>query len=265
MSTAVAAIARADFLDRARRPAFLLTVLGALALGFIAVPPESARYAMVKVGAFRGVYDSAYVGMMLAMVGSLWLPMFGFFVVRGALTRDREGGAGQILAATPLRTATYLLGKYLGNLTVLAVMAAALALIAPVMQLLRGEADALDPVALWLPLLLFCLPMSAVAAAAAVVFESIPLLRGGFGNIAWFFVFPAIFLASIPPLHSETTAGFQADVAAQYPGANTEISIGLTMEENGLGRFIWSGQDLGLPVVLASLALVLVRCSKVYT
>lgn len=258
MSTAVAAIARADFLDRARRPAFPLTVLGALALGYIAVPPESAGYAMVKVGAFRGVYDSAYVGTMLAMIGSLWLPLFGFLVVRGALTRDRDSGVGRLLAATPLRTPAYLLGKYLGNLAVLAAMVAALALIAPVMQLLRGEDGALDPVALWLPLLLFCLPMSTVAAATAMVFDSVPLLRGGFGNIVWFFVFPAIFLAAIPRLYGETTAGFQADVAAQYPGANTEISIGLTMEENGLGRFVWSGQDLGLSVALVSLALVLV-------
>src|SRR5690606_34909051 len=174
MIAAVSAVARADFLDRARRPAFPVTVFGALALGFLAVPPESARYAMVKVGTFRGVYDSAYIGTMLAMIGSLWLPLFGFYVVRNALGRDTASGVGELLAATPVRTPAYLLGKYLGNLAVLGAMAAALAAIAPVMQLLRGESTTIDPIGLWLPLVLFCLPALAVGAAAAVVFESIP-------------------------------------------------------------------------------------------
>src|SRR5690606_5362043 len=254
MIAAVSAVARADFLDRARRPAFPVTVFGALALGFLAVPPESARYAMVKVGTFRGVYDSAYIGTMLAMIGSLWLPLFGFYVVRNALGRDTASGVGELLAATPVRTPAYLLGKYLGNLAVLGAMAAALAAIAPVMQLLRGESTTIDPIGLWLPLVLFCLPALAVGAAAAVVFESIPFLGGGCGNFVWSFPYPALSLATPPRLYSETTAGFQDDVAAQYPGANTEISIGLTMEEHGLGRFVWAGPDFGLPVVVASLA-----------
>src|SRR5690606_36224000 len=89
-----------------------------------------ARYAMVKVGTFRGVYDSAYIGTMLAMIGSLWLPLFGFYVVRNALGRDTASGVGELLAATPVRTPAYLLGKYLGNLAVLGAMAAALAAVA---------------------------------------------------------------------------------------------------------------------------------------
>ena len=139
MTGAVAAVAMADFRDRSRRPAFLVTVLGAVALGYVAVPPVSATYAMVKVGSFRGLYDSAYIGMLLAMIGSLWLPLFGFYVVRSSIARDILTSVGETLSASPLRTSMYLLGKYLSNLAVLAAMAAALALIAPVMQLLRGE------------------------------------------------------------------------------------------------------------------------------
>ncbi|RDI32645.1 hypothetical protein DEU38_103382 [Rhodococcus sp. AG1013] len=255
MTTAVAAVSLADFRDRSRRPAFLVTVLGALALGYVAIPPASATYAMVKVGSFRGVYDSGYVGVMLAMIGSLWLPLFGFYVVRDSIGRDVSTGVGETLAASPLRTPMYLLGKYFSNLLVLAAMAVALALIAPVMQLLRGESSTLDLTALWLPIVLFCLPVLTVAAAAAIVFETIPPLRGGLGNIVWFFAYPAMFLAGLPLIYAETTAGFQADLAAQYPGANDEISIGLTAEPGALGQFAWSGMDIALSLVVAGVGL----------
>jgi hypothetical protein len=256
MTRAVAAVAAADFRDRSRRPAFLVTALGAIALGYVAIPPASATYAMVKVGSFRGMYDSAYIGMMLAMIGSLWLPLFGFYVVRSSIARDISTGVGETLAASPLRTPMYLLGKYLSNLMVLAAMAAALALIAPVMQLLRGESTGLDMTALWLPIVLFCLPVLTVAAAAAVVFETIPLLRGGAGNILWFFIYPSMFLAGIPLIYGTITAGFQADLAAQHPGMDDAISIGLTAEPGALGQFTWSGMDVGPTLVAASVGLI---------
>ena len=63
----------------------------------------------------------------------------GFYIVRSAIARDQETGVGQILAATPLRNAGYLLGKFLSNLMVLASMAAVLAVTAFALQLVRGE------------------------------------------------------------------------------------------------------------------------------
>lgn len=256
MTSALAAVSMADFRDRTRRPAFLVTVFGSITLGYVAIPPASATYAMVKVGTFRGMYDSAYIGMMLAMIGSLWLPLFGFYVIRSSIARDISTGVGETLAASPLRTPMYLLGKYLSNLMVLAAMATALAFTAPVMQLLRSESTSLDMTALWFPIVLFCLPVLTVAAAAAIVFETIPFLRGGTGNILWFFVYPSMFLAGIPLIYGTITAGFQADLVAQHPGMNDEISIGLTAEPGALGQFTWSGMDVAPTFVAASVGLI---------
>jgi hypothetical protein len=47
---------------------------------------------------------------------------------------------------------------------------------------------AVDPGALLLPYVLFTLPVLALTAAAAVLLETIPVLRGGLGSIAWFFL-----------------------------------------------------------------------------
>jgi hypothetical protein len=254
----LAALAVADFSDRSRRPAFVVILLAAAGLGYLAAPPPSTGYTMVKIGEFRGIYDSGYLGVMLAMVGSLWLSLCGFYAIKNTIVRDNATGVGQILAATPLSRAGYLLGKYLSNLMVLAAMAGVLALTGLGMLLLRGESEDVDLVALWLPFPLLCLPFLAMAAAMALVFESIPPLRGGAGNVVWFFGFLLLFIAGLGTtgLYAIGTS-MQADLLAQHPGVATEISIGLTTEEGELGRFRWSGMDVTAGLVAQQLGLLL--------
>ncbi|MFD2796778.1 hypothetical protein ACFS27_24690 [Promicromonospora vindobonensis] len=258
-------VAVADFRDRARRPVFTVCLLVAVGVGYLAAPPAAAGYTMVKVGAFRGLYDSAYLGTMMAMVGALWLSWIGFYAVRTAVARDSTSGVGELLATTRLRTTAYLAGKFVANLMFLFAMAGALALTAPVMQLIRGESASVDLLALWAPFLLLCLPVLAVSAAAALLFETIGFLRGGLGNIAWFFGFGALFVGWFSAGLAGVTDSMRADVAAQHPGAGTEVSIGVTGEENGLGIFTWTGnhasgelfgQQAGFLLVALAVALV---------
>ncbi len=252
------AVAVADFRERARRPAFVVLLLAAAGLGYLAAPPASTGYTMVKLGAFRGVYDSGYLGVMLAMVGALWLALCGFYAIKNTITRDAATGVGQILAATPLSRAGYLLGKYLSNLMVLGSLAGVLALTGLGMLLLRGESDGVDLVALWLPFPLLCLPFLGVVAAAALVFETVRPLRGGAGNVVWFFGYLFLFLAGVGTTGlSAIGAGMQADLLAQHPGVGTEISIGLTTEDGGLGVFRWSGLDVTAGLVAQQLGLLL--------
>jgi hypothetical protein len=182
------ALAVADFRERVRRPAYAVVLLAAVGLGYLAAPAAGAHWTIVNAGDYRGEYNSAYIGAVTALAGALWLSAAGFYVVRTAIARDERTGVGQLLAATPLRTSAYLVGKFLSNLLVLGSMAAALAGTALVMQLARGESRALHPVDLLLPFVLFTLPVLALTATAAVLFETIPLLRTGFGNVVWCFV-----------------------------------------------------------------------------
>jgi len=55
------------------------------------------------------------------------------------------------------------------------------------MQLVRGEDRHIELWKLFAPFLLLAFPAMAVVAAIAVLFETIPFLRGGFGNIVYFF------------------------------------------------------------------------------
>ena len=256
----LAALTIADFRERARRPAYLVTLAAAIVLGYLALPPASSLYVVMNAGGYRGVYDSAYAGMATALAGGLWLMFAGFYVVRGTIARDQRTGVGQILAATPLRNAGYLAGKFCSNLLVLASMAGVLAVTALALQLARGESRAVGPGALLLPFALFTLPVLAVTAAAAVLFDALPVLRGGLGNIAWFFVWMICVIAGQgAPLGGmgAATASMRTAMAAQHLPLAGEFSVGFTKVGHPLRTFTWHGLEPSGGLITSRLVLII--------
>ncbi len=192
---AIFAIARADFLERVRRYSFLLTLLFSVFLGYGAATGRIALH----LGDYRGVYTSAWIGALVALVTTCFVSLVGFYIIKNAIDRDRQTGVGQILAATPLTKVSYALGKFLSNLAVLSSMVVVLAIAAVAMQFFAAEDSHLDTIALLSPFLLVALPAMALTAALALLFETLPILRGGLGNVAWFF-FWAILGIGLPEI-----------------------------------------------------------------
>ena len=183
-SYAIYAIGRADFLERIRRHSFLVTILFAVYLGYAAATGQIS----LRLGEYRGVYTSAWIGVMVSVITTTFLSLIGFYIVKNAVDRDRHTGVGEILASTPLSRTAYVLGKFLSNFAVLASMLGVLAVAAIAMQFLVAEDRAFHAWALLSPFLLLSLPALALTAALALLFETMPILRGGFGNVTWFFL-----------------------------------------------------------------------------
>ena len=179
------AVARADFLERVRRYSFFLTVLFAVLLGYGAATGKIS----IHLGDYRGVYTSAWIGTMVAMVTTCFVSLVGFYIVKNAIDRDHQTRVGQILAATPLSKTSYTVGKFLSNFAILSSMVLILAIGAVLMQFFAAEDPHADFIALLLPFLLIAVPTMALTAALALLFETLPILRGGVGNVLWFFVF----------------------------------------------------------------------------
>ncbi|MFD0884679.1 hypothetical protein ACFQ08_08950 [Streptosporangium algeriense] len=253
-----------DFKERIRRPVYAVILLSAVGLGYLATPARETQWVIMNIGSYRGLYNSAYIGMATALAGALWLALGGFYVVRDSVGRDRDLGVGELLAATPLRTVVYFAGKFLGSVLVLASMLGVLIVTALVVQLARGESTAVDPVALVMPFVLIALPMVMLTAAAALIFETVPLLRGGLGNITWFFVWLVIVLVGQAPqtpfggmgVHP-VVMSMRADMAAHgIENDGQEFSLGLTYLDRPLKIFEWGGFDLTAGFVLDRLVLV---------
>lgn len=257
----MAALAVADFSERTRRPAYLFTLAVAVTVGYLALPPASSHFVIVNAGGYRGIYNSAWTGTVTALAGTLWLMGGGFYVVRSAIARDQQTGTGQILAATPLRNAPYLAGKFASNLMVLASMAGALAVTALVMQLARGESTGIAPGALLLPYVLFTLPVLALTAAAAILAETTPVLRGGLGNIAWLAVWLifAISGGGVPLGFSAVSNSMRHAMAAQYLRPSG-FSIGFTQVPHPLHTFTWHGLAPSAGFVTGRLVLLVAFC-----
>jgi hypothetical protein len=246
-------LVRADYLERVRRPGFVIALAATLWLGVLLVPPLDAGYVAGVLPhdqrtdvdwCLRGVYNSAWVGTMVALLTSVLLSLPGFYLVVGAVERDRHTGVGEILAATPLGKPCYTLGKWLGNLALLATMVGALVASALAMQLVRGETMRVELWALLSPFLLVALPTMAVVAALAVLFETLPWLRGGVGNVVFFALWTAALIGS------DRVDGFglnlvesQVEAAAQaaYPDHPIWNSIGINYKEDVVEILYWEG------------------------
>lgn len=265
----IAAIARADFLERVRRYSFLLTLIFALFLGYSAATGRIS----LQLGEYRGVYTSAWIGALVAMTTNCFVTLVGFYVVKNAVERDHTTGVGQILAATPLSKSSYTLGKFVSNFTVLSAAVVVLAVCALLMQIFAGEDPQLDVVALLAPFLVVALPSMALTAAIAVLFETLPLLRGGLGNVAWFFAWSmlGIGLPEISGNHKLDPMGLMVMADSMMAGAREHIpgykdSFSFTVADTPVkvvGSFRWQGvswtaEDLALRVVWIGVAVVLV-------
>jgi hypothetical protein len=185
---AIYALARADLLERTRRYQYLATIAVTLIVGTLLVPARSAGYQTFLVDGYRGIYNSAWIGATFAILASMLLSLFGFYNIKSAVERDRSSRVGEIVAATSIGRFDYALGKALSNFLVLGSMAAILFVVAIVMQLVRGESAAVNLGQIAVPFALVVFPTIAIVAAIALLFEMIPWLRAGLGNVVYFFL-----------------------------------------------------------------------------
>lgn len=254
------ALARADFRERTRRFSTVVTLLGMIFMVWQAMPADPRQFSMsLRLGDYRGVYNSAWVGGLLAALVCTLLTLIGFYLVKNAVERDRLTGVGEILATTPISRPAYTLGKALSNFVFLAALPATLWLAGMGMQLLRGEDRRLDPWAMAEPLIFVGLPALALVAALAVLFECVRWLRGTLGNVIYFFLWVSGLTAGVlSPIDLLGIRTLQQSMAAacraRYPDHDMQsFTIGGGIEPVK-GTFVWDGLDWTGPLLVERMA-----------
>jgi hypothetical protein len=255
---------KADFLERTRRYSFLLALVFTLYIAYAVYRGQLAY----RLDDYRGVYNSAWMGCEMALVVTSFLTLIGFYVVKNTIQRDQQTRVGQILAATPMSKRFYTVAKMISNFSVLATMVLALSLAALAMQLLRAESRHVDLFALLSPIVAFSLPALALAAALAVLFETIPGLRGGVGNVIYFFVWIALLMLGTSTLDANrplTTGAYfrdfngiasisgqmQAVVREKDPQYKGGASLGAGPQAHATKTFLFTGLEWNEAIVLS--------------
>jgi hypothetical protein len=151
-----------------------------------------------------------------------------------------------------MRKEIYALAKALSNFAVLACMVLILMLAALAMQFTLPEARpiSLSLWQLWAPFVFIALPAMFLTGSVAILFETLPVLRSGVGNVAYFFLWTAGLtlggtgtaddVAGLQLLHRSTRAALQA----ADPGNPRDFQFSLTIGGTRAVRtFLWNGID----------------------
>ena len=255
----IAAQIGAEVKMRLRSPATLAAVLIVFVGSVLWIPDPNGRASSLSWRMPDGrveapLYSTAYVGFAASALVCITVALVGFYLVAGSVRRDRESGVGAILAATPLSSADYLIGKFVAHCAYLFVVVG-LALLAALTAWLRFGVGSFSPSDLLGVFVLLAIPAVAVTASLTVLFDVTPGLSGRGGYVAWFFAFSFV-LIGLPmalagtdakgvmrrePLIDPVGAATQAALARQtVPGA-VGFSTGLEIRDEPFPRVPWPG------------------------
>jgi hypothetical protein len=152
-----------------------------------------------------------------------------------------------------------LLRVRLSNFAILSAIVGVLILVSAAMQFIHGEDTQLQLWSLLSPFLLMTLPAMLVISALAVLFEAIPWLRGGGGNVLYFFLWIGLVSTAILP---SMAAGGQEIIAVNdlfgmstllsdmsravrqhFPAYDGRVSVGYEIREGSIAlqTFRWEG------------------------
>jgi arginine exporter protein ArgO len=251
---------RADFLERVRRYSFLLTLAFA---AYLAWGAATGRV-VLRLDEYRGVFNSAWLGSMMTVVGTMFISLVGFYIVKNAILRDEQTRVGRILASTPMSRLLYTLAKSLSNFAVLTLMIAVLAMTALLMQFTHAEDTHYHLGTLLAPFLWVGIPAMAVTAAVAVLFETLPILRGGVGNVIYVFVWVGA-LAVSDKKGIDDYAGFfviahsmQTALKKVNPAYNNDFALNIGDSALVTKRFLWTGVDWTAAIIWHRMLWVLI-------
>ncbi len=190
---------KTELLQQSRSRKFWLMMALAGVLSWLFFPPTDSSYQVMLIdGQYRGPYNSAWYGMMLAML-SLWWSLLGFYFLRGSIRQDIESKVWELLASSQMSRIGYLLAKWCSQLLIYLAVFLLQLLLAMVLQQLWAEDRHIDVVELIKPMLLISIPSVALTSACVLWFDLIPKLRHTTGNVLFFVLWLAIMLASILP------------------------------------------------------------------
>lgn len=162
-----------DVLQRIRTYRFfVMVVLGLyLAAGF--VPAPDANYSTINLGEFRPIYNSVWVGALTAMMSSILICMVGFFLIDGAIGKDRNLKVDIFIRSGAISRRKYLFLKAWSNSMMLCIIILFIFLMALMMYFIRRESDGFSFLDFLIPFALVSIPAAIFTGHLSVILEAL--------------------------------------------------------------------------------------------
>ena len=247
------AIVATDWRERVRSNRFWTMLAATAGITWLCFPSARANYIVLGInGHHRGLYSSAWIGMVLAML-SIWTSLIGFYLVRGSLARDFDTRVWELIEVTPLKRSSYMAAKWCGNFAVLLSMLGVQFAIGICAQLWRAEDASLRFGAMLAPMLLIGAPTIAMTAMFALWFDLLPPLRRTLGNFAYFLLWVALPISMVRSFNTLPLQGWISDpygitIFQQLVQERLAVELGVPLSGCGvcmlgarpLGTFDWA-------------------------
>jgi hypothetical protein len=197
---------------RLATPVLFLVLCGA---AFMLMPQAGTGGVMFLIGQQRVLLNSAATALTSAIMGGLVFSLVGFYLISNSIGRDFQSGVGKLVAATPIPSSRYLVGKLLGNIVYLTLMVTVFMVSCMGMHLIRGEMR-LEPMVFVSTFGIMFLPLIPCLAAISLMFECVPVLSGRGGDVFYFFFWAATL--GLPPALVAASKGHPWILAADFTG-----------------------------------------------
>ncbi len=213
-------IGRSDFLDRIRNKSIFIIAFLMMYISYLFFPQNNSSFYYTldyNFGGFfyRGIYNSVWIGWVATIAFISVVTLIGFYFVRNSIKRERELLIGEITASIGTKSWVFIFGKALGNLLFLLLQMVIVIFITIIMQFVRGESYSLEIIKLLTPFFILAAPACFIVSVIAIIFEIIPILRNSFGNVAYFFAWSGICIASMGKSKSYLADIFGMDTTAK--------------------------------------------------
>lgn len=239
---------KSNIIKQTRSYRFFIIIGISIFLGFLCVPRKSSGYEIFYLGGVRGIYNSAWLGVLSAVlpVIILWLP--GFYLLRSQITEDKELKIGQMIASSPVSKTRYIYGKLITNFSILMVLQLVFIVAIMVMQLIQHESMDFSLNHYIQPLVYVTAPYLLVLASLTILFDVVSFLKDTFGNMMIFILWLGLSTVSIASPGNRfdlfglgTLLNSMLNGAREYfPNLPDIVSFGYytTVSKN---TFVWSG------------------------
>lgn len=256
---------------RLRRLGTLVALMAVIAISWAMIPDPHSGLTLMAIKNARVLYTSSTLAFGSASLASFLFGLGGFYLVRGRIAEDLRSGSGAVIAATPVGNGLFLLSRALGGVLYLLTLIAALLGTMLMLHALHGEGPIQVSIYLQTYAVVF-LPVVFLSVSCAILFDSIPVLMGKAGDLAFFFVWMAQIgvAGALAETHSPIVAALMlldfSGLAISMIGfeqllGTSHISVGMSTFNAALPAVtltsaIWSAQVIWMRTATGMLALL---------
>jgi len=258
---------KSDYLQRTRSYGFLIALCATLALGYSFLPPIDAPYSTIRIGDFVGNYNCAWFGYVMAIMSSIFISLFGYFIINTSIKRDAETKVGIVLATTQTTNLTYLLSKMFCNILVLLSLSIPALLMGILLFFINGDGSSFQLIHFVKPYVVICLPMLVAISGLALLLETLSKNKSILQNTLFFVLFfGALFScwsdkasSVIDPIGINVITEQMVEQVSLLTQEKPGLSIGFTTHGNtAIKRFNFSGAEFSVGFVVSRLVWVLI-------